>query len=184
MNLLIFAASHRPLSLNRKLALQAARQSESQGIKVDYAEYSDFDMPVYNDDLSNREGIPDVAHSFGKRAAKTDGIIISTPEYNWSYPGSLKNIIDWTSKLSPNPLAGKTALLMSATPGSRGGITGLHHLKTPLEAMQIFVFPRVFALGNAESAFDAKGLKEPKQQKLFTAMLTDYIAFAKKLSNT
>ncbi len=181
MKLLIFAASHRPESVNRKLAKLAAAHVVAQNIDVDFAEYSEFDMPIYNDEIA-RSGVPDIAQSFAHRASKADGIVICSPEYNWSYPGSLKNIIDWTSRLKPNRLAGKTALLMSATPGSRGGIIGLNHLKTPLEALQLFVFPKVFPLGYTEQAFDAEHcLSDKKQRESFLSMLDDYILFTRKL---
>jgi chromate reductase, NAD(P)H dehydrogenase (quinone) len=184
MKLLVMAASHREDSLNARLATLAARHLESKGITIDLARYASFDMPVYNDAVAEGGALPDIVQSFGKRAAGAQGMVICSPEYNWSYPGSLKNIIDWTSRMKPSPLAGKTALLMSASTGSRGGITGLTHLKTPLEAMQMFVFPRVFALGTAQTAFGPEGLSDQKQQALFISLLNDYVVFANKLVAT
>jgi chromate reductase len=185
MKLLAFAASHRPSSFNRKLAHYAGAYATAQNITVDFAEYGEFDMPVYDDHACDLHGVPDIAKSFAGRAASADGIIISSPEYNWSYPGSLKNILDWTSRLKPSPLAGKTALLLSATPGARGGIVGLQHLKTPLESLQMFVFHKVYPLGYAHDAFDATdALADGKQKQLFTAMLEEYITFTRKLSST
>ncbi|MDE3059613.1 MAG: NAD(P)H-dependent oxidoreductase [Pseudomonadota bacterium] len=184
MRFLIFAASHRPESVNRKLAKLAARQLQASNLAVDFAEYREFDLPLYNDDIYGKSGVPASARIFGERAAGAQGIVISSPEYNWSYPGTLKNILDWTSRMKPNPLAGKTALLMSATPGSRGGIVGLTHLKTPLEAMQIFVFPKVFPLGYSEKAFtDADALADARQRQRFEALVEEYIGFTRKLSN-
>ncbi len=181
MKLLIFAASHRPDSFNRKLAKLAAAHLAAKGANVDFAEYGEFDMPFYNDETCAKSGVPDIAQSFAIRAANADGIVICSPEYNWSYPGSLKNIFDWTSRITPTPLAGKTALLMSATPGSRGGITGLTHLKTPLEALQLFVYPKLFPLGNTESAFDTgSNLADPKQRQAFTSLLDGYSIFTQK----
>lgn len=182
MRLLVFAASHRPESYNRQLAKLAETHAKNKKVEVDFAEYREFDMPIYNDS-GTLEGAPPSVKRFGERAAKTHGIIISSPEYNWSYPGSIKNILDWTSRMKPNPLAGKTALLMSATPGGRGGIVGLNHLKTPLEALKMFVFHRAFPLAHADSAFDGAGaLAEKTQQQLFISILDDYIDFTRKLS--
>lgn len=183
MKLLVFAASHRANSINRKLAKLASDYAASQGAAIDFAEYAEFDMPLYNDATCDETGVPVHARSFAQRAGAADGIVIAAPEYNWSYPGSLKNIIDWTSRITPNPLAAKTALLLSATPGSRGGILGLNHLKTPLEAMQLFVFPKVFPLGYSHTAFDADdALTDAKQRQLLTAILNDYLTFTRKLS--
>jgi NAD(P)H-dependent FMN reductase len=79
-------------------------------------------------------------------------------------------------------VAGKTALLMSATPGARGGIVGLNHLRTPLESLQMYVFPRMFPLGNAQDAHAADGsLAHEKTHRQFTGLLDDYIGFTRKL---
>lgn len=183
MKLLVFAASHRAESLNRKLVCLAAEHLSSQGITVDFAEYKEFDMPLYNDDVAIRDGVPSIAKSFAKRAENADGIVISSPEYNWSLPGSLKNIIDWTSRISPNPLAKKPAFLMCATTSSRGGIVGLSHLKVSLEAQDMFVFPRMYTLGNAVESLAEGKFASDKQQKLFISMTNEYLAFARTLTN-
>ena len=78
MKLLAFAASHRKDSYNRKLAKLAATHMESQGAAVDFAEYAEFDMPVYNDEVATG-GVPNVAQCFAKRASTCDGIIICSP---------------------------------------------------------------------------------------------------------
>lgn len=180
MKFLIFAASHRPESYNRKLAAHAAHHLSGKDVEVDFAEYGQFDMPIYNDAIA----FPDIAHSFAKRAASADGIIISSPEYNWSYPGSLKNIIDWTSRINPHPLKGKTALLLSASTSMRGGIVGLSHLKSPLEASHMYLFPKVFPLGNCIQAFDAAGALDPRPAHALNAILDDYVTFTRQLTNS
>jgi NAD(P)H-dependent FMN reductase len=182
MKLLVFAASHRAESANRKLAKLAAAHLEKQGAQVDFAEYAEFDMPIYNDETA-ASGVPDSAQSFARRASKTNGVVLCSPEYNWSYPGSIKNIIDWTSRLKPNPVAGKTVLLMSATPGARGGIVGLNHLRTPFDALQMYVFPRVFPLGHAHNAHETDGgLADAKTHRQFVTLLDEYIGFTTKLT--
>ncbi len=182
MKLLAFAASHRPESLNYKLVKLAAKQAQELGAYVEIAEYGKFDMPIYNDTQSDNP--PAVTSKFAEKCQDMDGIIIAMPEYNWSYPASLKNIIDWTSLITPAPLAGKTVLLMSATTGARGGIAGLQHIKSPLEALHLFVFHKVFPLSHAQNAFAEDGeLKDQKQQELFFTIIKDYISFTKKLSH-
>jgi|CXWL01.1.fsa_nt_gi NAD(P)H-dependent FMN reductase len=182
MKFLAFAASHRPESLNKKLIALATQKILSLGAEVDVAEYGEFDMPIYNDTLADCQ--PESTLSFAKRAANVDGIIISMPEYNWSFPGSLKNIIDWTSLIKPNPLVGKTVLIMSATTGARGGIAGLQQLKSPLEALHMIVFHKVFPLSHAQNAFtETDELKDKAQQELFFNIIKDYISFTKKLSH-
>lgn len=181
MKFLVFAASHRPESLNKKLVLLAAKQMRTLNMEVDFAEYIGFDMAIYNDLLADDP--PESTLSFAKKVADVDGIVIAMPEYNWSFPGSLKNIIDWTSRIKPNPLAEKTVLIMSATTGARGGIVGLQQLKTPLEALNMFVFNKVFPLANAHNAFNGDGeLIDKAQEELLFTIIKGYIGFTEKLS--
>ena len=182
MKLLAFAASHRAESHNLKLVTLAAEHARALGAEIDIADYADFDMPLFNDTLSDNP--PAAAKAFAQRAESADGIIIAMPEYNWSFPGSLKNIIDWTSLDKNNPMKGKTALLMCATPGARGGIVGLQQLKSPLEALHLHVFHKVFPLAHSHSAFDAQGrLADSGQQGLFSTIIKDYIQFTHKISH-
>ncbi len=182
MKFLAFAASHRPESLNYKLVQLAAKQAVTLGVEVEIVEYSKFDMPLYNDTISNNP--PEITKKFAEKCKDMDGIIIAMPEYNWSFPASLKNIIDWTSIITPAPLSYKTMLLMSATTGARGGIAGLQQLKTPLEALHGFIFHKVFPLPHAQEAFSENGeLKDSKQQELLFNIIKDYISFTKKLSH-
>ena len=185
MKLLAFAASHRPDSYNRKLVKIAVDDLSAQGIAVDFVEYGEFDMPVYNDAIAKTSGLPEAAYSFAKRAADADGIIISVPEYNWSYPGSLKNIIDWSSCIKPNKLAGKTVLLMSATLGKRGGIDCMKHLMPPLNYFKFSVFPDTFSLANCGDAFDANDhLADKNKHENLISVLHHYVTFTKNHANT
>ncbi len=91
MKLLAFAASHREGSFNRKLAWIAAQGARARGAEVDFAEYAQFDTPLYDDSVyeSTRE-LPEAAQDFSRRVRAAQGVIISMPEYNWSYPGRLR----------------------------------------------------------------------------------------------
>ena len=182
MNLLLLAASHRPESLNHRL-LQAAEQWLSpRRISCEWVDYAACDLPPYSDVTLTGSGVPEPAGMLGRRIAQTDGLVIATPEYNWSYPGSLKNIIDWLSRIEPVPLAGKPCLLLSATPSVRGGALALTHLKIPLEALGAMTYPGMFALGEAHHAFDEGGLlKDPARRGVFETMLAGFIHMTRKL---
>lgn len=181
MKLLAFAASHRPESLNYKLVKLAAEFASSFGAEVEIVDFGEFDMPLYNDTLS--ENPPVITKIFAEKCKDKNGIIIAMPEYNWSFPASLKNIIDWTSIISPPPLSGKTIFLMSATTGARGGIAGLQQLKSPMEALHGFIFHKVFPLSHAQYAFNEGGnLKDEKQREVLCNQIKDYIEFTRRLS--
>lgn len=183
MKLLAFAASHRRESINRRLARDAANIAEAKGATVDFAEYGDFDAPLYDDETFDAHSFPASVEQFVARVLAADGIIIASPEYNWSFPGSLKNLIDWASAKKPSPFAKKTVLLFSASPSLRGGAQGLVHLKTPLSALGAYVHPKLFTLSKAEVAWDAQGnLQDAKLQDDLTQCVSDFISFTQALS--
>ena len=183
MKLLAFAASHRKDSINRKLARTAADMAEQKDATVDFAEYGDFDAPIYDDETFNDQAFPASVENFVTRLSAANGIILASPEYNWSFPGSLKNIIDWASVKKPNPFAKKTVLLLSASPSLRGGAQGLVHLKTPLSALGAYVHPKLFTLSNGEGVWDAQDkLHNPKLNGDLVQAIADFIAFTQSLS--
>ncbi len=157
MRVLAFAASLREKSLNRKLIALAAEIAGAHGAEVDLAEFREFEMPLYNGDVDTRGGLPPGALEFKQRLERADAVMISSPEYNYSIPGVLKNLIDWVSRSRPMPWRGKSIYLMSASPSPMGGIRGLWQTRIPLEGCGALVFPDMFALPHASEAFDGDG---------------------------
>jgi NAD(P)H-dependent FMN reductase len=173
---LIFGASLREGSLNKRLASLAAKVVEEAGGTVVHASMSDFDCPSYNGDVEAREGIPSGADRFRSKLVSTDGLIISSPEYNASVPGVLKNLIDWVSRYKPQPIKGRHALLMSASPSMVGGNRGLWSCRIPLEHLGGRVFPDMFSLAQAHEAFGDDGrLRDAKLQKWFEGTVDCFI---------
>lgn len=183
MKLLAFAASHRKESINRKLAQEAARHARAQGASVDFREYGAFDTPVYDDETCSPDSLPSAVAGFIDALNTVNGVMISVPEYNWSFPGSLKNLIDWVSIATPMPLKNKPFLLLSATPSLRGGAQGLVQLRAPLSALGCHVFPRLFTLSLADTLWtENHQLKDQKISRDLQQTVQDFIAFTNALS--
>lgn len=158
MSFLVFSASLRDNSLNTRLAKLAAQVIEKNGGKVDYANMSEFDCPSFNQDLQANNSHPTGAEEFRKRILANDAFIISSPEYNGSMPGVIKNAIDWVSRFRPQPFNERHALLMSASPSMGGGNKALWSLRIPLEHLGARVYPDMFSLAVAHKAFSPEGL--------------------------
>lgn len=154
---LIFSASLRKDSLNTRLAGLAVKVLEQNGVVVDFASMSDFDCPSFDQDLEVDNFHPTGAEEFKRRILANDAFIISSPEYNGSMPGFLKNTIDWVSRFRPQPFNEKHALLMSASPSMGGGNHGLWSLRIPLEKLGCNVFSAMFSLATAHKAFSPEG---------------------------
>lgn len=86
------------------------------------------EFPHYSNDIE-AEGFPPAVLAMAQAIAGADGLIIITPEYNHSIPGVLKNALDWLSRVSPQPIAGKPVLIQSASPGKLGGVRAQIHLR-------------------------------------------------------
>jgi chromate reductase, NAD(P)H dehydrogenase (quinone) len=178
LKVLVFAASLRAESLNRKLANLAARIAKESGATVDLASMREFDVPSYDGDLEAAQGIPNGAVELRRRLTENDAFIIASPEYNGSMPGVLKNLIDWASRFRPQPFDGHHGLLLSASPSLAGGNRGLWALRVPLEHLGARVFPDMFSLAMAEKALADGDIADPKLRSRFEKNLRAFLSLA------
>ena len=173
---LVFGASMREGSLNDRLATLAAATIAQKGGAVERAKMADFECPPYDLDTETSAGIPAGAQALRDKLQSVDALVIASPEYNASMSGVLKNSIDWVSRFRPQPLNGKQALLMAASPSMAGGKVGLWALRIPLEHLGVRVYPDMFALAQAHQAFnDAGRIADEKLQKWFESTVDCFI---------
>lgn len=76
------------------------------------------DIPLYDADIQEEEGFPQRVQEIAQQIREADGVVIVTPEYNYSVPGGLKNAIDWLSRLPEQPLSGKPVLIQTSSMGA------------------------------------------------------------------
>ena len=178
LDVLIFAASLRSDSMNKKLARLAAEVAEKKGATVDLATMDEFDVPSYDGDVESEEGIPEGAKELRRRLLANDAFILVSPEYNGSMPGTVKNLIDWTSRFRPQPFYERHGLLMSASPSMAGGNRGLWALRIPLEHLGARIFPNMFSLARAHEAFDGDKIANEALQKRFDNNVDEFLSLA------
>jgi NAD(P)H-dependent FMN reductase len=187
---LAFAGSLRTGSFNKQLVKIAANAADAAGASVTYVDLKDYPMPVYDQDWFDKNGFPDTVLQLKTLMKESQGYLISSPEYNGSVSGALKNMIDWTSRPEPGevPLSltcfkGKIAAIMSTSPGGLGGLRGLNHLRQILEGVGTLVIPDQKAVPNASQAFDQAGhLVDESQQAAIEAIGGKLADIAAKLS--
>ena len=176
IRVLVFGASLRADSLNRRLASLARSVIESHGAEADHASMADFDCPSYDGDLESASGIPEGAQRFRERLLAADAFIIASPEYNASMSGVMKNAIDWASRFRPQPFNAKQGMLLSASPSMAGGNRGLWALRVPLEHLGARLYPDMFSLAQAHEAFAGDGrLKDGKLQQRLEDTLSCFL---------
>ena len=154
LRLLGLCGSLRRGSLNMA-ALEAARELAASNMEVALFDLSP--IPLYNEDL-RAQGNPPAVTELRSQIAAADGVLIATPEYNYSIPAVLKNAIDWASRPPDQPFDGKPVAILGASPGRTGTARAQYHLR------QCFVFlnahllnkPEVMIAG-ANQLFDDEG---------------------------
>ena len=142
IQLVALAGSTRKGSFNKLFLQQAVELAAKFGAQVKIVELSDYQMPLYDGDLESEHGLPEVSAEFKKVLHAADAFLISSPEYNASMTGVLKNAIDWASRpgaVEGSVFADKPALLISASPGGLGGLRGLNHLRDVLTTLGVFL---------------------------------------------
>lgn len=181
--ILLMAASLRQDSCNKKLINLIGSLSMQQKIDVEKIKFADFLLPLYDGDFEETKGLPELAKAFIAKLKAADGLIISSPEYNYSTPGTLKNLIDWVSREKPMPWVKYPIMLCSASPAPAGGNRGLLNTVVALQcACNAQVYPPMFSLGNAYEAFASDGsLKDKDLEQRLTKNIVGFDEFVQKV---
>ena len=172
LKVLGISGSLRKASLNTA-ALKACAELMPAGMKMTVAQIGD--IPMYNQDVFDT-GIPQPAKRFYDEIMAADGVLIASPEYNFSVPPVLKNAIDWVSKMPNQPFSYKPIAIISASPGPMGGARVQYDLRRILGQLWALMFPKpeVF-IGVAHTKFDKDGrLTDETTRKLLTDLLTGF----------
>lgn len=139
------------------------------------------DFPLYNFDLQ-QEGFPPAVTAMGEAIRQADGLIIVTPEYNYSVPGVLKNAIDWLSRLPNQPFAHKPVAIESASPGGFGGVRAQLNLRHSLVFLEARAFNRpevIVAQVNAKIDTATGELTDPATRGFIADQLKAFAAFVR-----
>ena len=168
LKVLGICGSLRKASLNMA-ALRACRELMPEGMSLEISEIGD--LPLYNQDVFD-QGLPAPAKRFRDQVAAADGLLIATPEYNFSIPAPLKNAIDWGSRPPNQVFHEKAAAIFSVTGGPLGGARVQYDVRRVLAQLWAHPLPRpeVF-IGNAPSKFDAQGKLTDETTRKFLADL-------------
>lgn len=133
----VIVGSLRKGSLNLQLA-QVFETLAAGKLVFDYVEIGD--LPAYNDDLW--ADLPAPVARLKEQVAKADAVLMLTPEYNRSYPGILKNALDWGSRpYGQGVWQGKPTAIAGTSPGAIGAAVGQTRLRADLASLSILLAP-------------------------------------------
>ncbi len=179
MKVVALSGSLRAASYNT-LALRAAQKLAPAGMSIEIASIAD--IPLYNDDV-RAAGEPAAVTALKDRLRAADGVLIATPEYNFSIPGVLKNALDWMSRPPAPPLDGKPVAILGASPGPVGTARVQYDLRKVLVFMNTFTVnkPEVF-INHCASKFNADGeLTDEATAKFIGDLLVSLQALHRRL---
>jgi chromate reductase, NAD(P)H dehydrogenase (quinone) len=154
MQILGISGSLRRGSYNRTL-LRAARTELPSGVRL--IEWDALaELPAFDEDLERTA--PRSVLALRRSVAGADALLIATPEYNASIPGTLKNALDWVSRPYPdNVLRQKPSLVIGASTGPFGAVWAQAQARKALTASGALVVDNEFGVARADTAFSADG---------------------------
>jgi chromate reductase len=173
------AGSLRKGSYNRAL-LRTAQEVAPEEMEIETFDLSD--IPSFNADVE-AQGVPEPVSAFKQAIQNAHGLLIATPEYNYSIPGVLKNALDWASRPpGQSPLNNKPVAILGASMGMGGTIRAQSHLR------QVFCFTESYVMikpeiyvARAQDKFDAEGhLTDEKTREFLQKFLAAFVEWIKR----
>lgn len=154
INVLGISGSLRKGSYNTAL-LREAMHLAPNSMHITIADISE--IPVYNEDIY-ATGFPPAVERLREQVRSADALLFVTPEYNYSMPGVLKNMIDWVSRPPEQPFSGKPAAVMGASMGRFGTVRAQNHLRQSVVYLDVKLLnqPEVM-IASAQNVFDQSG---------------------------
>jgi len=142
------------------------------------------DLPIYNGDIE-ADGMPDLVKALYSKIKESDGVVIASPEYNYSISSALKNLIDWVSRIQPSPFDMKPVAIFSVTAGPSGGARSQYDLRKMMVFLNGFVLqkPEVMIGSNYLKFDEESNLKDEAPKKYLVeqmAAFIEHITFVKK----
>ena len=165
MKIIAISGALRKASTNTGLT-RALQDVAASGVEIELATL--HGIPLYDGDAEKVGGKPQAVKDLDTRIRAADGVIIATPEYNFSIPGVLKNATDWLSR-GGSPFKWKRVGVIGSADGPLGTGRSQYHLRQNLQGLEAITMPKPeFFAGNASLKFDTVGnlTDEDSKQRL------------------
>lgn len=111
--------SNSKASINKKLAEYTGKLIDA--VELNHIDLNDYKLPIYSIDTENDAGFPEDLIKLNAEVESSDGFVVSLAEHNGAYSAAFKNMFDWLSRMDAKVWRNKPMLLLSTSPGARGG---------------------------------------------------------------
>lgn len=128
MKTIAFAGSNSSTSINQQVINHAIKHLNN----VEVIKLTDYEIPMYSEDLEKSEGIPQAIAQLNTVLSKANALLISVNEHNGNISAYFKNILDWLSRNKRDFLKEKNVVLLSTSPGEQGAKNALQIIKNTL----------------------------------------------------
>jgi azobenzene reductase len=156
----------------------AQSMAKVPGITVNFLDLADYDLPIMSERRGKHPNLPEAAEKLGAHLERADALLIVSPEYNGSYPGVLKNALDYYY----DEFAKKPVGLVTVSGGRQGGISALLALQVLFVKVGSFVSPAKMQVAEVEKVFDEHGTTDNEHfLKSAQRFVTDYLWFAEAI---
>jgi chromate reductase, NAD(P)H dehydrogenase (quinone) len=175
MKILAISGALRKASTNTGLC-RALSDVAADGIEIEVATL--HGIPLYDGDVEATSGKPESVKTLDAKIRAAYGIVIATPEYNFSIPGVLKNATDWLSR-NGSPLKWRRVGILGSADGPLGTGRSQYHVRQNLQGLEAIVMPKPeFFAGGASKKFDADGnLTDDDTRRRLKSWLEGYVSF-------
>lgn len=177
---LAFSGSLRKFSFNRMLLNEMIKLAPAN---IEIIVFDITNIPLYNEDVE-LENFPQIVTDFKKQIRNSNGILIVTPEYNYSIPGVLKNTLDWASRPPTDiPFIGKPGAIMGTSISMFGSLRSQLHLRQVLFALGVHVMnsPEVY-VPKAKEIFETGNLIDERTLSHLIKFWESFTAWIEKFS--
>ena len=180
IKILAISGSLRKDSFNRKLLQVAKKIASNSEVQIKEFDLKENSLPIFDQDIV--DSMPDSVKKIMEEASWADMFLITSPEYNHSISGALKNAIDWISLDHAKTTKGKWAVIFGASTGIYGTLRAQAHLREILGALGVNIIPQpeIF-IGSVEGKFDEQGnFNDEKNAKVLEDIINKTISLCLK----
>lgn len=185
----LLSGSIRSGSINSKLIAAAAEVAQRLGADTNIVDLARYDLPVYNQDLEASQGIPTAALDLKAVLNQQDAFIVASPEYNGFPSPLIVNAYTWCSRGDPSgqmyaTFTGKSALVLSTSPGAVGGMRCLNPHRQLLINLGVNVMASSVAIGHGFKAFnDQNKVVDERQAAMLESAVHALVLTARDAAN-
>lgn len=167
----VISATNRPASNTEKVARYYEHALKQSGLSIHFLSLTQLPASILQSDLYGQRS-PDMEQLINTHIAPAEGFIFVVPEYNGSFPGILKVMLD---AVSPRFWNDKHACLVGVSTGRAGNLRGMEHLTNILHYLKMHVYHNKLPISRVDTLFGTEGLQDAETAKAIEGQLQGFL---------